>query len=179
MFQGRHVVQDGLAVSAHAAENPAVPAGRDIATGPCVDFHDLARGEELLFLQHDDAAAVASVFVGPDRAMRCSSTIGRFFGPSLLISPCGRWAAVPQIGTMVSISRLSQEAVSSTCGLPWVKIAPSYFPLARIAGPHWSGAPSSAAAARRRGETACRRRTPAAGLGWDIALADIGAQRRP
>ena len=31
-----------------------------------------------------------------------------FFGPSLLIMPCGRCAALPQIGTVVSIRRLSQ-----------------------------------------------------------------------
>src|SRR5580658_9515357 len=38
----------------------------------------------------------------------------RFLGPSLLISPCGRCAELPQIGTVVSISRLNQYAVSST-----------------------------------------------------------------
>ena len=52
------------------------------------------------------------------------------WGPSLLIWPCGRCAALPQIGRVVSISRLSQWAVSSTAGLPCVRIAPSYLPLA-------------------------------------------------
>ena len=49
-----------------------------------------------------------------------------FFGPSLLISPCGRCAEFPQIGTVTSSRRLNQYATSSTCGLPCVQIAPSY-----------------------------------------------------
>jgi len=31
-----------------------------------------------------------------------------FLGPSWLISPCGRCAALPQIGIVVSIRRLNQ-----------------------------------------------------------------------
>ncbi len=48
-----------------------------------------------------------------------------FAGPSALICPCGRCAAFPQIGKVVSIRRLNQYVLSSTCGLPWVQIAPS------------------------------------------------------
>ena len=66
MPQRRHVVQHGRAVIAHAAENAAMSAGCDIAAGPRIDFHDFARGEDLLFLQHDDAGAVAALLVGPD-----------------------------------------------------------------------------------------------------------------
>ena len=54
----------------------------------------------------------------------------RFFGPSLLIMPCARCAALPHSGSVVSISRLSQYSVSSMRGLPCVQIAPAYSPLA-------------------------------------------------
>ena len=54
----------------------------------------------------------------PARLRPCSSCQTReaiystestmFFGPSLLIIPCGRWAALPQIGSVVSIRILNQ-----------------------------------------------------------------------
>ena len=54
---------------------------------------------------------------------RTESTM--FAGPSALIWPWGRCAALPQIGKVVSMRRLNQYALSSTCGLPWVQITPS------------------------------------------------------
>jgi hypothetical protein len=51
---------------AHAAENAAMAAGCDIAAGPRIHFHDFARREDLLFLQHDHTGAVAALLVGPN-----------------------------------------------------------------------------------------------------------------
>src|SRR6059058_1022945 len=48
-----------------------------------------------------------------------------FLSPSLLTCPCGRWAALPQIGSVVSTRRLSQYIASSMRGLPWVQTAPA------------------------------------------------------
>ena len=76
MPQRRQVMQHGGTVIAHAAQNAAVAAGCDVTAGPRVDFHDLARGEDLLLLQHDDAGAVAALLVGPDPRRNVLHRIG-------------------------------------------------------------------------------------------------------
>ena len=48
------------------ADDAAVTAGRHVTARPRIDLGDLARREELLLLDHDHAAAVTALFVGPD-----------------------------------------------------------------------------------------------------------------
>ena len=55
-------------------------AGCDIAAGPRIDFHDLARGKDLLLLQHDDAGAVAALLVGPDPRRNVLDRVGEVLG---------------------------------------------------------------------------------------------------
>ena len=63
---GRDIHEVWHAGVGHLAEDAAMAAGRDIAAGTGIDFGDLARGEELLLLDDDDAGTVAALAVGPD-----------------------------------------------------------------------------------------------------------------
>ncbi len=85
-------MQHGCAVIAHAAQNAAMAAGRDVAAWSRVDLHDLTRSEDLLFLQHDDAGAVAALFVGPDPRRDVFDRIGQILWPviaDLAMRPLG------------------------------------------------------------------------------------------
>ena len=115
-----------------AAQDAAMAAGRDIAAGPRVGLHDLARGED----------CCSCITMTPARLRPCSSAQTRdamnstesimFFGPSLLIWPCGRCADVAADRQ----GRVDQEIepIGRFFDLraAWVKIAPSYLPVARI-----------------------------------------------
>jgi len=90
------------------ADDAAVAAGGDVAAGPGIDLGHLAGGEELLLLDDDGAAAVAALSVLPDAALDVVTLSTMLAGPSLLIWPCGRWAALQAMGSFVSISRLNQ-----------------------------------------------------------------------
>ncbi len=65
--------------------------------------------QTVLFRDHYNAANDCGLAHQPrrrDRMKRTESTM--FAGPSALIWPCGRCAALPQIGKVVSIRRLNQ-----------------------------------------------------------------------
>src|SRR5262249_43987508 len=100
-----------------------------------------------------------------------------FLSPSLLTCPCGRWAALPQIGRSVSTRRLSQYIASSMRGLPWVRTAPVYFPLA---GVHRSRRTRQRSPRGPGPEVigAIRKELPPAHPGRDVPLPDVGAEPR-
>src|SRR5215813_3116553 len=53
-------------MAADAAQDAAVPAGRDVSAGPGIDLGHLARSEDLLLLDDHGAGAVAPLRIGPD-----------------------------------------------------------------------------------------------------------------
>src|SRR5580704_12459051 len=66
MLVCRHVHDrepDGMA---DLSENAAMAAGSYISARPRIDLRHFARGEDLLLLEHRDAAAIAAGTVGPD-----------------------------------------------------------------------------------------------------------------
>jgi hypothetical protein len=89
-------------------QDPAVSAGRHIAPRPCIGFLDGAGGEDALLLDHNRTGKIAPCSSSQTREAMYSTESTMFFGPSLLIMPCGRWAALPQMGKVVSTRRLSQ-----------------------------------------------------------------------
>ena len=82
-----------------------------------------------------------------------------FFGPSLLIMPCGRCAALPQIGS----GRVDEQIEPVDRLLdPRAALGPDRaVDICRSPGsvaPHWSLVPSASRRATPRGEAACRGR---------------------
>ena len=172
-------MQHGIAVIAHAAQNAAVPAGGDIATRSRVDLHDLARGEELLLLQHDHAGAVAPLLIGPN-------TRGNVFDRVGDVS----WAVI----AVLALRPLRGVAANRNGGVD-EKVEPvSHLFDLRTALRIDGAVILSAVENPPRGVgQACQRRSRrrfaeviglvgeeifVSGLGWNIAVTDIGALRR-
>ena len=118
VFVDRRVHQIGHARVRHLAENAAVAAGRDISPRPRIDLGDLARGEELLFLNDDDARAVAALAVAPDLRLDVGDgidDIGGAVGADLALRPLRGVAGDRQLGVDQQVEPIGALPRSADC----------------------------------------------------------------